>query len=295
MIMKNKLFQVSAALDAAPAVVPVYETNYTNVSMQNDAYLKKVNDRWSKAQKIFKVNSAQVDHGERWLSMNEENALELFTVSDSLWYINRLMSLQEKATGKLPTNEEAKRFSDQWLAQNAFMSNEVRFTGYSQATSKNGTQQGKTEEQVTELHVNYSFELDKLPVFGPGAKIKISFSEKDKISDFLYFWRECHKIGEAKVMSQEMALEIFTKNFRFAQLKPETASVKVDKMELGFYQFSPDILQKQLIPVYRVKGNVTTEFLPEYLFTHYIVAVKFTPEEAKAQGVFVPPGKAIVF
>jgi hypothetical protein len=88
---------------------------------------------------------------------------------------------------------------------------------------------------------------------------------------------------------------MYGKNFRFAQLKNTSDKVAINQMDLGYFAMSPADTQNYLIPVYRITGVVSTEALPEYAFTHYIVAVKYTAADVKSMGHNIGNVKSLVF
>ena len=66
-------------------------------------------------------------------------------------------------------------------------------------------------------------------------------------------------------------------------------------MELGYFAQSPAIVQNHLLPVYRVKGTVSTTDFPRHDFDYYIIAVKYNDHDVRSLGVSIEGKNAMVF
>jgi hypothetical protein len=69
----------------------------------------------------------------------------------------------------------------------------------------------------------------------------------------------------------------------------------MSEMEPGYYAMSPTDIQNSPIPVYKISGTLTTEVLPEYSFNHYVVAVQYSVDDVKGNGVNIGSANAMVF
>ena len=53
------------------------------------------------------------------------------------------------------------------------------------------------------MHVNYRHELDGLPIFGPGAKTRVTLGARGRVLEAYQFWRKAKKEGERPVISAQ--------------------------------------------------------------------------------------------
>jgi regulatory protein YycI of two-component signal transduction system YycFG len=291
----SKLFQFNGKLPQAGDDITIYETMQTKE--QRESNLKARNESLSKIFGIAKGKT--LDLGDKLQITEKTKNVSLYAASDSFWYQDdKLFASENKKQGlKLPEPKLAEDIAKRFLKSNGLLLSAAEFhsTSYTTvAVNKEGS--SKVDEYNTELHVNFRYTLDKLPVFGPGAKTRVSLVDENTQSGVYHFWRDPKPAKRRmKLLSPELALELFYKNFRFAQLNPDTAKATIDDMQLGYYAMSPTDVQNYLVPVYRVTGTISTETFPRYDFTHYIVAVKYTDDDVKAMGVSIKGVKSMVF
>ena len=292
--MNDKLFKLEALLPPIIEEVTIYSTNKTK-----DEREKNIDLRFKKLSKIFGVGGKSTDLGDKMHRSEKNKSLSIYQASDSFWYQDDdLFATENKKFSKtLPDKKTAKEAALQFLKTNDLLlpEAEVNTVTYT-AVAVNKADTTIIDEYNTEIHINLRYSLDKLPVFGPGAKTRISFVDEKTNSGVYHFWRAPMPLKEKrKIITPELAIEIFSKNFRFAQLKEDASKVIIKEMQLGYYAMSPADVQNFLVPVYRVTGVVNTEAHPTYNFTHYIVAVKYTEDDVKAMGLYIGNVKALVF
>lgn len=154
---------------------------------------------------------------------------------------------------------------------------------------------GAQRAWIDETVASFVHELDELPVFGAGAKAQVSFVSEGVVAEALSFWREPIAVDEVEVIHPYQALERVRSDERFAQLRPSSASVKPHVPRLGYFAMNPSSYQRFLIPVYSVRGNVSTEALDDYPFELWVVAVDANPEDIKGLGITANPAARHVF
>ena len=144
--------------------------------------------------------------------------------------------------------------------------------------------------------MNFKYTLDHYPVFGPGAKTRVSMVSTTNLSSVYHFWRTINPVKEKRqVLLPELALEIFSKNFRFSELNPDSTKVIIKKMKLGYFAMSPGDVQNYLIPVYQISGTTSNMAMPVYDFDLYVVAIKYSEKDVEKMGLDIGGAKGMVF
>src|SRR4029453_4810931 len=136
------------------------------------------------------------------------------------------------------------------------------------------------DERPLAVHVNYCYALEGLPVLGPGAKIQVTFAGGKKPAEMYAFWRSPRADTEIDLLPAGEAMELLRRDPQFEELGDD-AHVDYTNPRLGYYALPPRETQGALIPVYAFDGIASTKELRRYEFTRYVVAVRYTPEEAK--------------
>jgi hypothetical protein len=292
--MNDKLFKIEATLPGNPEPLIIY-----SAQKQQEEREKNIQLLERKLSQVFGINGDIADLGDKLTKTERNKSLSLYSASDSFWYQdNDLFASEDKKFSEaLPDNRTAEEAALKFLRSNELLlpNADLHSVSYTSVAVSN-MDSTTTDEYNTEVHVNLRYTLDNLPVFGPGAKTRVSFVDTNSNSGVYHFWREVKAIKKKrKALAPELALEIFSKNFRFSDLNDETAKVIIKDMQLGYYAMPPTDLQNFLIPVYKVTGTVITEVFPEYNFNHYIVAVKYSEADVKGMGVNIGRVKTLVF
>lgn len=296
--MKNSIFQLPKTMPGPARSVPAFRTAYTPEYFRKRSYIQHKTAIIRSLANLFEVEGEPLEQGPRMILLTSRQALEVYHASDSLWYTERSLANNENIewSKNLPDERTAaamavEQLEKLGLANSALRQHSVSYTTLAVARSR----REKPVEYKTELHNNFVFELEKLPVFGPGAKVKVSYANGRQLSDLYYFWRIPEMTGETRIISPERALDILSRNARFARLK-EGCQVQYASIQLGYYAASPDKIQTTLIPVYCVKGQVRTPALPHYEFTLYVhAAASGKTDAAKTNGSILGPTMQKVF
>lgn len=292
--MNTKIFDVKARMPKADQKITIYAT-----LREEEERMKFREDLSRRMRKIFGITGKMKELGDRIVYQNQSRSLQLYEASDSFWFQDEDLTASEdrKLSKRLPDEKKSRELATAFLKQN-----ELLLPGayiHSQSFTTVVVDKGKgsePEEYNTEVHVNLRYTCNDLPVFGPGAKTRVSMVDSKTTSAVYHFWREPRPVQDAReLISPELALEVFSKNFRFAKLKEDSAKVSIKSMELGYYAMSPTDMQRFLLPVYKLKGTVSTRDFPRYDYQHYIVAVKYTGDDIRAMGFNIKDAKALVF
>lgn len=291
----KKIFEFKGKLPEGKQSVSIYRT-----SRPWETQEKLLEKRMRTLPKIFGIKPKSEDHGEIIRLREKSRILDIYPASDSFIYFDEELFGNEdiKFSKTLPDERTAKESAISYLKNNSLLNDNASFSSitYSTVAINKGTKPGRAVEYKTEIHANFNYSIEKLPVFGPGAKSRVSFVNKETFSNLYHFWRETEDIKEKRnLMDPEFSLELFSKNFRFAKLKEDAAKVVIKKMELGYFAMSPSTLQNYLLPVYRFQGTISTREFPKYDFELHQVAMKYSEEDVKKMGVRINDVKSIIF
>lgn len=293
--MSNNLFELTGKLPSVKDEITIFSTRQTKEQREN-----RIKSSAKNLSKIFRIKGRLIEGGNKSRITEKTRQIYLYTASDSFWYQDGALFANENRahTKRLPGEKKAQRSAIDFLEKNKLLipGAKIYSTTYTTvAIRKDGSD--KIDEFNTEVHVNLRYELDGLPVFGPGAKTRVSFINSNKTSGVYHFWRNPESVEtKRKLLSPELALEVFYKNFRFANLKSnESAKGIIKSVELGYFAFPPTDVQNYLLPVYRIRGTIRTKEFPKYDFDHYVVAIKYTDVDVKSMGLNINGAKAMVF
>jgi hypothetical protein len=292
----KKIFEFTGKLPQTDSIVTFYNTSRSIEEKGKTADL-----RMQKLSKIFGINSKMVDLGDTYQLQEKSKMLTIYPASDSFWFQDdEFFACEDKKQSKnVPDSKAANDIAIEFLKKNDLLLPNASKPTVSYTTVVIDKDGGKTiEEYNTEIHLNFRYTIDKLPVFGPGAKTRVSLIDNKTISGVYHFWREPVNVAEKivaeksieskrKLLTPENALDLFSENMRFAQLKEGAAKVVIKNMELGYFAMSPTEEQTYLIPVYRYQGIVSTEVFENHEFDLHSVAINYTENDLKSMGISI--------
>ncbi len=277
----NGLFQLPGRLPEVPKSIRLYQTS------ADDPEKMGFGSRLNAYADAFKLRSRPQDHGDSVVYQERTFELEVFKASDSVWWEHKALAYREipPEDTKLPSKRRAVELAERYLERYGLSSGYAKFShvSYTNVIHIDRVNKSRTKYE-TEVNVNYGFDVDGLPVAGPGAKIQVSFVERGRLCELYRFWRE-PKVGmDCSIIGPEKALEKLCEDESFRQLSPRNASVKLDSIELVLYSMPPPEVQRYYIPSYRIEGTVTTEY-HRHEFTDFVNALDLTEQELKREGI----------
>jgi hypothetical protein len=205
--------------------------------------------------------------------------LECCKNSGSVWYADESKAYNEAyAPENLPSEDEAKEIADDFLQSlvgEAIPEPEfVEYEFLRVGETKTVAYELETEEIETwtnHLDVHYSFgELDGIPVWGPGAKIRVSVGDEGEVIGLHYVWREIKEdFGAYPAISKDDAIDIFKESLGE---EPEKLNA-----ELVYYAESQYEEQYFLQPYYVFSGTMMVDAEEVHFKTQLIPATTFSP------------------
>ena len=278
--------------------ISIYRTiPFRTASFKNVKAKRYITNRMTRYSKLFDFTEKPEDIGDRFVYSRTGHDLEIFKTSDSLRYTNVELKYPLKLPDKvsLPTKDEAYEITNDALKKYELSVEHAKISSFTYTElAKETNTDGKMQIQKIEANVEFNFELDDLPVWGPGAKIKTSLVE-NSVAGILYFWRKPVYENVIPVIHPLSALERFTTDRSFKYLDKETAEINIHSASLGYYSLSPSAFQRFLIPVYAIKYTVNSKFMDPYHSTQFVVAVDISLDEIKEMGVVDNPYQCLIF
>jgi hypothetical protein len=134
---------------------------------------------------------------------------------------------------------------------------------------------------VSGARANYRFTLDDLALVGPGAKMQVAVNQKGEIFEAYTFWRDSRRVEELPTIAPDQAFARFARSELFADLDDDSARAVVNDVRVGLLCLPPTEPQRFLIPVYELRGVLSTELHPHYEFVSYVAAAQFDDSTAK--------------
>jgi hypothetical protein len=293
------LFLYPEEIPKPPEEVSIFRTTkYRTFSRREKGVEADLDARIKHFSEVFKIYGKANDLGERIILQDENQVLIIYRASNSLLLLSKKNGFGTKISEgvRLPEQKEAHEIATNYLDRVGLSIEFAKFKSFTY--TKGAMFKVKTKQPTlvnTKAHVNFNFSLENIPVIGPGAKIKVSFTEGSEVSDLLYYWRIPKKEEMMPIIEPMDALKRLTADKSFKELSPDTASVKLHSIILGYYAMSPTDFQRFLVPVYAIKGTVETKFLDPYNFTQHVVAVEMPLKEIKRRGVVDNPYKCLIF
>lgn len=293
----SDLFKLPDHLPNIGKKMPMFlATRFKSAGNRDEKYQAAFELRIREAQQSFNLDGKPASEGSNMVIRSGTESLEVYGPSDSLWWANHKLALQEiLATGtSLPDEDTARELANAQLKKHKLDFSLAAINNVSYVEAAMRERDNKPQGQRTAVDVNYRFTLGGYPVMGPGAKIKVTFAGDAALAQLLYFWRHPSKAPEAEVISASTALDRFMRDPAFYQLRSKDAVVEIQGVTFGYYAMSPTDMQRMYVPVWAINATCRTrEF--EHSFRRHVVAIDVSPEDAKINNMASNPKACRVF
>ena len=131
------------------------------------------------------------------------------------------------------------------------------------------------------LQISYRFTIDGFDLMGPGAKAQATIGPDAEIAGAYRFWREVRAIGSVTTIAADAAAERFAASELFADLEDGVARCEITGVRFGYLTRPPTEAQGTLLPAYEFRGVLSTEALPRYEFTNYVLGCELDEGDEK--------------
>jgi hypothetical protein len=279
-------FELIAQLPTPVPSMPMLQLDVGVRLAQADPALEPdFRQRVSQAAGLFGLDAPPMFKRDRAIVRQDNLSLEVFRASDSLWWTDhRLANIDAPLSAiDLPAEHAARDIADGQLRRLGLDIEPAAISSitYSETEAATASVRATPSGIRSALDVNYTFRIASFPVFGPGAKIKVTLGHAAALAQVVYFWRKCRPVGSFSPITPQQAIERFQQDNAFKQLDLKSAKIVIARVELGFYALPPSKFQRFYIPVYAVDSKCYVGTLPPYSFRRYITARDVSAIEAK--------------
>jgi hypothetical protein len=251
---------------------------------------------WDEARVAATLKAFNVDErersdtgGARLVVRDTAGELEIFRTSDSLrWSLTDKRTEEPAEPVSLPEPQQARALAARALAERGLTHAGASVTSVTDSVhSRIGKGNVVLSRHPVARHVNYTYQVNGLPVFGPGAKMQVTFGDERRPAQIYSFWREPAGSRALPSIGYDRAVETIRQNRSFATMVTGgRAEVIFDRVALGYYSFPAREVQGLLIPVYRFDGSVAIPELERpHVFTRYVTAIQLQAQDVKAARV----------
>ncbi len=268
---------------------PKISLDRDRITLYRTPFPKLTDARIAKLAALHGVKSKPQDAGSRIIFRDRRATLEVFLASDSIrWSTLSNGTAESGGNGgrpALPDDAAAPKLAAAFLRARKVQTKGAAVDSITHAMFARANRKTRNaEEHPIAVHVNYRYELEGLPVLGPGAKIQVTYAGGKAPAEMYKFWRAPKAEAELELLPAEAAFDLLRRDPAFAELPSDGSQVVYRDLRLGYYALPPRETQGALIPVYAFEGTVTTREFERYDFTRYVVAVPYTPDQAKEVG-----------
>jgi hypothetical protein len=264
----------SATIPAVPARVPVFDVVRAAWSTDDVVQLARREG----------LVGPVADRGLWHLVDDGHSVLEVFQASQSFRFGRRLDGNETTEASDKPLDQaQVREAADAWVRRFAPKGPQFDLSSVDEQEVL-VAERGATEPRrlVTGARVNYTFTLGGQPLLGPGAKMQVMVSPAGEVLEAYRFWRDVQQSDEVVAITPDEALARFARSELFADLNDRNATAGVSRMRLGHLALPPSEPQAFLIPVYELRGVLSTELHAHYDFVSYVAAT--TIDQATAKG-----------
>jgi hypothetical protein len=230
----------------------------------------------------FELKADVADAGLWYVCRSEALMLEVYQASHSMRIERRDIDGEGRGAAQdVPDRERAMAVADRVMSMFGGEFAKPRVHGVTELEVQRSIRgQAEVERQVVGLQVNYRYEMDGLALVGPGAKAQITVGADGELMQAYRFARASERIESRRTIAPEDALRRFAESDMFAQLDGR-AKVAITSTELGLLSVPPTEVQSVLVPVYVIKGEISTRALPQYSFVRYVAATDLGDADIK--------------
>jgi hypothetical protein len=231
----------------------------------------------------FRLDGEPRDSGPWTIVRDQQGSLEIYQNSHSFRF-ERLDIDGEGRYGSLDglSHEKAIDIASGFVAENAARGariGEPIVTEHEVLVAER--ERGEPTRLLAGLQVSYRYTIDGFDLMGPGAKAQVTIGPEGEIAGAYRFWRDVRPIGTVTTIAADTAAERFAASELFADLDDGGARCEITSVRFGYLTRPPTEVQGTLLPAYEFRGVLSTEALPRYEFTNYVLGGELDDGDAK--------------
>lgn len=291
----RKSVLVDIDIPEPPPTLPLFRTSErrrSSVDLREDMLA-----RWDRWRDAFKMDGEPMELGDRIAILSDRASLEVYLASESVWWTDRSAAYRE-LSGDIPIPDGkdavdlARRYIDAMLSPQTDVT--LAAVGDQVGAVSTGPDD-KPQTARTAVSVTWRPVVAERTVFGPGAKLRLSYAGGEEPSDVVFFQRNLHEAGEVEPVHPMQALDRLSRDRRFVAVLRAGLTMRLQRLELGYYSAAPNIAQSYLIPVYLAEGQIEGSELDADVFRLYVPAVDIDDATMKDHGIRATPLVANTF
>lgn len=273
--LEQDAFIINTPLDTHVEQMPMLRIRRAEAILQQQDGMKQFEERMRIAMAQFELTGEPTVGPERALSRQGDVSLEIFRASDSIWWTNHQLANLDAPDGavELPPEADAIALAKSTLAKLGLDDERPFVDSVTYTEASNDAPENSAEPVRTAMDVNFSFRASNLPIFGPGAKVKVTFGHKSKLVQLVYFMRKYDVMEEPFApITPLVALERYRHDEAFLGLGGTGSKVVIERMRLGYLALPPAEFQRFYTPVYAVDAVAATPRHERHVSRTYIPA-----------------------
>jgi len=227
------------------------------------------------------------DGGARLTASDGVQRIEVFRASAS-WRWTRLSAEAEPPAAAATVPVDAVTKANAFLAARALLDPRAKSVGVSYTEVTLAEPEGGAKSFPIETHVDYRFSWNGLPVFGPGAKMRVTFGHDGEVARIYKFWRdpggEPAGAGERRpVQGRRHVRKRLRRDAMFARLR-RRVRIRIHSAQLGYYAAPPREVLAALLPVVACECTASMRAMPRYDFVRYVSAFRMRAADWESLG-----------
>ena len=268
----------------------IISRNETVVGNKISVYGNKAPDWQEDTYREYLRNPKGVDFQETKSTLvyrNDQERLELYHASSSVWWTDLAWENEDlHQIAEIPGEQHCLNAAEEVISSMGLGSELLSFESLDFETVQIFNPEKKEfKKAVAAINVNYRYTIDGLPVFGPGAKVKVTLDEDLKPVEWFQFWLEIELIEKREFIGKDAALELVQRSTMIRQIRVIKKEYELFSPKLGYYASPPRSGQRFLYPVYRICGQVLDSKKIDQPILEYVPAVLEHPDRLKELGL----------
>lgn len=258
---------VNSWLLPASGATIVIETTPPNVPSDMDV-LKTISKEITREQaldialKMFSVNGEIQFINGAWRVMEDSREVWIYKSGTIKYFDNSKMWNDGYMPQELPPTTSCVAIAEQFLenleAQGLVSGSlHISFVETANDTTVYALKNGTKTTLLNNIHVNFAISYDDVPLWGPGAKVRVYIGKEGEIIGFIGNFWEVEPAEKVQILTPEQAVEKLRElGYGISMSKDMVSKATVKSIELVYLAPSPEAETTQITPVYVIKGDL---------------------------------------
>lgn len=211
---------------------------------------------------IFSVNGEIQFTNGAWKVMEGSQEVLLYKSRSIKYFDNSKMWNDGYMPQELPPTTSCVAIAEQFLenleAQGLVSGSlHISFAETANDTTVYALKNGTKTTLLNNIHVNFAISYDDVPLWGPGAKVRVYIGKEGEIIGFIGNFWEVEPAEKVQILTPEQAVEKLRElGYGISMSKDMVSKATVKSIELVYLAPSPEAETTQITPVYVIKGDL---------------------------------------